>query len=54
MQVFTGNSDRKTIIKHVLEQNITATYVRFNPRSWSGDICMRVEVYGEDGMFSAL
>ncbi|PFX25476.1 Neuropilin-1 [Stylophora pistillata] len=46
VQVFSGNSDRDTIVTHVLMQPIEARYVQINPRSWYGFISMRTEFYG--------
>lgn len=46
-QVFRGNSNSNTVVKHALIPAIRTTYVRFYPRSWRGHISMRVEVYGQ-------
>ncbi|XP_032240781.2 uncharacterized protein LOC5515249 isoform X2 [Nematostella vectensis] len=46
VKVFSGNTDRKSIVKHKLDPAPQAVYVRFQPKTWSGDLCMRVELYG--------
>ena len=45
-QVFTGNFDRDSIVRHYLNPPIRARYIRFQPIAWSGHISMRVELYG--------
>ncbi|XP_078667426.1 zonadhesin-like [Branchiostoma floridae x Branchiostoma belcheri] len=45
-KVFTGNTDKNTIKKNLLDNPIDARYVRFYPQSWSTDIAMRVEILG--------
>ena len=46
-QLFLGNTDRTTIVKHFLKRPIQARYVRINPRAWHGiHICMRFEIFG--------
>ena len=44
-QVFTGNTDRNTVVRHNLNTPITARYIRFNPQSWYTWISGRFEVY---------
>ena len=46
LQVFTGNTDRNTVVSHVLLQPITARYVKIRPTAWEGRISMRAEFYG--------
>ncbi|XP_048577892.1 uncharacterized protein LOC5504709 isoform X2 [Nematostella vectensis] len=46
VKVFSGNTDRKSIVKHELDPAFHAVYVRFQPKTWSGDLCMRAELYG--------
>ena len=50
-QVFGANKDRFTEVKHLIEYPFTAVALRFHPTAWSGDMCMRVEVFGCDGEF---
>jgi len=46
IKVFGGNIDRNTLVFHSLSSPIQARYLRFRPRTWSGHISMRAEVYG--------
>eukprot|EP00058_Branchiostoma_floridae_P022877 XP_002608367.1 hypothetical protein BRAFLDRAFT_91326 [Branchiostoma floridae] len=47
LQVFSGNSDRDTEVRHLLEPPVTARYVRFWPQAWNSHLSMRVEVLGQ-------
>ncbi|XP_078351549.1 uncharacterized protein LOC144636260 [Oculina patagonica] len=42
---FDGNTDRHTVVYHVLNPPITARQIRFHPVTWNGHIAMRVELY---------
>ena len=55
-QIFTGNSDRNTLIKHSLKPHIEARYIRFHPRTHSYKAaCLRAELYGcQDGKFKRM
>lgn len=44
--LFTGNKDRDTTVLHLFKTPVVARYVRFVPETWSGKICMRVQIYG--------
>lgn len=44
--LFTGNKDRSTTVLHLFSTPVVARYVRFVPETWSGNICMRVQIYG--------
>ncbi|KAL9978622.1 hypothetical protein ACROYT_G016159 [Oculina patagonica] len=46
VRVFGGNIDRNTPVYHSLHSPIQAKYLRFHPKTWTGHICMRAEVYG--------
>ncbi|XP_019635477.1 PREDICTED: fibronectin-like, partial [Branchiostoma belcheri] len=46
LQVFTGNTDTKNPVTHLLDNPVHARYVRFYPQSWYGYIAMRVEILG--------
>ncbi|XP_067022555.1 lactadherin-like [Acropora muricata] len=46
VKVFTANSDRGTIVSHMLSPRISSRYVRFSALSWHDHISMRVELYG--------
>ena len=46
LQVFAANSDRDTIVSHVLTPRFRARYVRFVVLTWHMHISMRVELYG--------
>ena len=45
-RVFTGNTDRNTVVTHLLDAPVTARYFRLFPLSWNGAISMRWELYG--------
>ena len=45
-QVFAGNNDSNSIVKHYLNPPIRARYIRFRPTDWNNHISMRVELYG--------
>ena len=47
-RVFTGNSDRNTVIEQELETAVAARYVRVYPQTWHEHMAMRWEVYGCD------
>ncbi|XP_078345359.1 neuropilin-1a-like [Oculina patagonica] len=44
-KVFTGNTDRNTVVSHDLNPPITARYIRFRPEYQIRWIAMRVELY---------
>ena len=46
LQVFVGNSDSDTVVKHYLTPAIKARYVRLTPTAWNNHISMRIELYG--------
>eukprot|EP00058_Branchiostoma_floridae_P004747 XP_002590235.1 hypothetical protein BRAFLDRAFT_97399 [Branchiostoma floridae] len=48
LQVFPGNSDQDTEVRHLLDLPVTARYVRFWPQTWNSHLSMRVEVLGQD------
>ena len=48
-QIFSGNTDADTVIRHDLDPPITAKYLRFRPVTWGSRIGMRAEVYGFKG-----
>ena len=50
-QVFGANKDRLIEVKNLIDYPFTAVALRFHPTAWSGDMCMRVEVFGCDGEF---
>ncbi|XP_078616379.1 uncharacterized protein LOC144884783 [Branchiostoma floridae x Branchiostoma japonicum] len=43
-EVFEGNTDRNSPVRHLLVRPVTARFVRFYPLSWNGFISMRMEV----------
>ena len=45
-KVFSGNSDKDTIVGHRLNPPIHAKSIRILPVSWHGHISMRFELYG--------
>lgn len=48
LQVFTGNSNTESVVRHDLQHSIVARYLRFIPLGWSeeGQIGLRIEIYG--------
>ena len=46
LQIFDGNSDSNTVVRHNLTKVITARYIRFQPTVWHVLASMRVELYG--------
>ncbi|KAL9955596.1 hypothetical protein ACROYT_G036938 [Oculina patagonica] len=45
-QVFTGNSDRYTVVRNELDKPVITRYIRIHPKTWNGHISMRTEFYG--------
>lgn len=46
-QLLPGNSDASVSVIHSNKVDIKATYLRFTPKAFKGDLmCMRIEVYG--------
>eukprot|EP00058_Branchiostoma_floridae_P004737 XP_002590225.1 hypothetical protein BRAFLDRAFT_97412 [Branchiostoma floridae] len=48
LQVFPGNYDQDTEVRHLLDPPVTARYVRFWPQTWNSHLSMRVEVLGHN------
>ena len=46
LQLFQGNYDRNSDVKHVLVDGVLAKYLRFLPKTHHNRICMRTEVFG--------
>ncbi|XP_030849105.1 fibropellin-1 isoform X5 [Strongylocentrotus purpuratus] len=46
-RIFTGNSDRNTIVTNTLPVPQMCRYVRLMPVRWFGHISLRMEIYGE-------
>jgi hypothetical protein len=46
IQVFSGNTDRNTVVTNSLEVPIKDRYVRFAVKEFYGTPAMRVELYG--------
>ncbi|XP_073250532.1 discoidin domain-containing receptor 2-like [Porites lutea] len=44
-KVFTGNSDKSTVVKNSLQNKIQARFVRFVPVTSQSYPCMRVEIF---------
>ncbi|PFX14773.1 Lactadherin [Stylophora pistillata] len=44
-KVFRGNSDRNSIVKHLLKNEFKARYVRFYPLKYNSWPCLRVELF---------
>ncbi|XP_052265930.1 cartilage oligomeric matrix protein-like [Dreissena polymorpha] len=46
-EVFAGNTDRTTVVKHTLQPPVLSTKIRVNPQAWhSANISMRLEFNG--------
>ena len=41
-----GNTDRNSVVRHVLPEPVRARAVRVRPTAWHGHIAMRLAVYG--------
>ena len=46
LQVFAGNNDRNSVVRHNLTELITSRYIRVKPTKWHNHISMRLELYG--------
>ncbi|XP_015759655.1 PREDICTED: uncharacterized protein LOC107338918 [Acropora digitifera] len=46
IKIFSGNYDRKTIVKHILYLGIVARYLRFIPGVKHDEACMRAAIFG--------
>ena len=46
LQVFAGNNDRNSVVRHNLTKLITSRYIRLKPTKWHNHISMRLELYG--------
>ena len=44
--MFAGNTDKSTIVSHVLSPAINARYIRVQPKTWNEYISMRIELVG--------
>ena len=49
LQVFTGNTDRDTIVANTFQQPVIARYIRVNPIAFNNYITMRWELTGCSG-----
>ena len=45
-QVFGGNADKNSVVKHTISPSIEGRLLRLHPRSWNGHISLRMELYG--------
>lgn len=45
-KIFTGNTDKTTVVTHYFENQIAARYVRLWPQSYSVHPSLRMELYG--------
>jgi len=44
-KVFSGNTDRNSIVQNSLNSDVRARFVRFYPLTYSGHPCLRVEIF---------
>ncbi len=44
-QVFPGNTDQHTVVKHSLSTDVKARFVRFYPVTHYSRPCLRVEIF---------
>ena len=44
-QVFAGNTDKNSIVKHPLSPDVKARFVRFYPVAYFSWPCLRVEIF---------
>lgn len=44
--MFAGNTDKGSIVSHVLSPAINARYIRVQPKTWNQHISMRIELVG--------
>ena len=45
-QIFKGNIDISTVVRHNLDPAIMARYIRVHPGYTASTVCMRLELYG--------
>ena len=46
-QIFPGNTDVSTVVRHDLDPTIMARYIGVHPGYYTGaNLCMRLELYG--------
>ena len=50
LQLFQGNTNDYGIVQQQMNKEIEARYIRFLPVTWFNHVCMKVELYGYQGM----
>lgn len=45
-KIFVGNTDRDSVVRHTLKIPIHAEEILIKPKTWQGNIGLRVELYG--------
>ncbi|XP_021353942.1 uncharacterized protein LOC110450643 [Mizuhopecten yessoensis] len=45
-ELFTGNTDGNTVVRHIINPHITAKYFRVNTRMWQSRPCLRFDLGG--------
>ena len=45
-QVFRGNSDHNTVVRHVLKEPFITKQLSIRPIKWKGTVGLRMEIYG--------
>ena len=48
LQVFLGNSERNSVVKHTISPSIKASFIRISPLTKYGRSALRIELYGCD------
>ena len=51
LQVFLGNSDRSSVVKHTIAPSIKASFIRVVPLTKYGRSALRIELYGCDFVY---
>ena len=47
VQIFRGNTDSRSVVRHYLDPAIMARYIRVHPGYYTaGVVCLRLELYG--------
>ncbi|KAK3730391.1 hypothetical protein QZH41_015610, partial [Actinostola sp. cb2023] len=53
-RLFTGNTDRNSVVKHILNPPVEARYIVVMMKSWQWWPAMRIELYGCAGNYNVM